>query len=462
MWSYQPARPGVIIPTRIRQDSQNALKQGELLNLFVSVAEQETVIDFNVQKRAQQIALSIYQRYIIEGLVHQATENSVVSLAPATHQEIATEVLNEKSVPVKVNTAPRITTNRQNIKLRSVQKARTNFLVSTNNTQLLVGIGIICSAILVSLIYGLRRNNSIPQADLEVTTVSSPVYHQKLAAVPNVPQGLFNYGGSTVFAPLRSMAIVAAINQAQRQFKLRFVEPTGSIQGSTMGIKMLLQGEISFALSSRSLKASELAEAKERGFILEQIPVAIDGIGFFVNPQVSVVGLSLSQLKDIFTGKINNWKVLGGSDQLITAFSHNSQVSGTADVVKEKVLLGNNFGKNVKQVTTTTESILKVAKTPGGIGYGSAALVIGQKSVYPLPLARVTGELFVTPFVGVNQAVLNKIAFANASYPLTRRLFVIVKRDRQLDEQAGFAYVNLLLSDEGQKLIDQAGFIPMR
>lgn len=456
LWSYQSVHPGVVIPISIRKHSQNTLKQGKLLDLFVSIAEQETVLEFDKQNHDQHIALSIYNRYIIEGLTYTATTNTPVAFAhKASQQKLAPEALPQ------ANTPPQKITNRQ-IKLRSKQKAR-NFLgLTKNNTLLLVGIGIACSAFLTSLIYG-RHNSNIPANNSAVNTVvNSPTYAQTLAAVSNVPQGLFNYGGSTTFAPLRSMTMVAAISQAQRQFKLRFVEPIGSRQGSSTGIKMLLIGELSFAQSSRPVKPTELAQAQERGFTLEQIPVAIDGIAFFVNPQISVVGLNLSQLKDVFTGRITNWKALGGPNLLITPFSPNSQVSGTADIVKEQVLLGKNFGKNVKQVTTTTESILKVAKTPGGIGYSSAALVIGQKSVYPLPLSRGRGQIFVTPFVGVNQTVLNKTAFANASYPLTRRLFVIIKRDRQLDEQAGVAYANLLLSDEGQRLIDKAGFIPMR
>lgn len=69
---------------------------------------------------------------------------------------------------------------------------------------------------------------------------------------------------------------------------------------------MLFAGELSFNLSSRPLKNSELNQAKERGFNFKQVPIAIGRIAFCLNPQVSVSSFSLSKIKDIFTGKVAN------------------------------------------------------------------------------------------------------------------------------------------------------------
>jgi phosphate transport system substrate-binding protein len=57
---------------------------------------------------------------------------------------------------------------------------------------------------------------------------------------------------------------------------------------------------------------------------------------------------------------------------------------------------------------------------------------------------------------------VNLTDFGNDAYPITRRIFVVIKRDGKLDEQAGVAYVNMLLSDEGQQLVEQAGLVPLR
>ncbi len=204
---------------------------------------------------------------------------------------------------------------------------------------------------------------------------------------------------------------------------------------------MLLAGKLSFAQSSRPLKESEFLQAQKLGFTLKQIPIAIDGIAFYVNSQIPVSGLSLNQIKDIFTGKITNWKQLGGSNLPSTSFTRNPQFSGTADFFKQKVLAGEELAPNVRQVETTTDSIRLVAKTPGGIGYATASEVIGQKSVdlmflatiNPLPLSVVDNQDFVPPFNINNKNSVNITAFANGSYPLSRPLFIIIKQNSGID-----------------------------
>jgi len=290
---------------------------------------------------------------------------------------------------------------------------------------------------------------------------ANPELYKTLAQIPNVPQGTFNYGGSTTFAPLRSDNVISSLNQAHPEFKLRYTEPVWKKPGSGSGIKMLLDGQLSFSQSSRPVKDTEFAQANQRGFKLEQVPVAIDGIVFYVNPELSMPGLTLSQVRDIFTGKIKNWQEIGGPNLEITPFSRNANASGTVDFLIEDVL-EQAFGAAVQEVQDTTQSIREVALTPGGIGYATAAEVIGQKTIHPLALAKDTTQGFISPFGGGSVAALNKSAFADGSYPLTRRLFVVIKRDGRLDEQAGVAYSNMLLSNEGQKLIEKAGFVPLQ
>ena len=167
-------------------------------------------------------------------------------------------------------------------------------------------------------------------------------------------------------------------------------------------------------------------------------------------------------MRDIFTGKIKNWKEVGGPDIEITPFSNSQQSGSTTDILNEKVLSEGGLGPSVQKVKNSTESVDKVANTAGGIGYSSVSEVIGNKAVYPLPLSREAGKPFVSPYFDADKTAINQTAFANGSYPLARKLFVIIKRDGKLDEQAGRAYVNLLLTDEGQQLVEQAGFVPIR
>jgi phosphate transport system substrate-binding protein len=285
--------------------------------------------------------------------------------------------------------------------------------------------------------------------------------YQTFAEVPDVPDMTVRYGGSTSFAPLRRSDNISKISDAHPNFKLIYTEPpSGEKPGSGNGIKMLIEGQLSMAQSSRGLKDEEIDRAKNRGIILEQVPVAIDGIALYVNPQISIKGLSLSQVKDIFTGKITNWKQLGGKDLAIKPFSRAPNDGGTPEYFAEKIMNQASFANSVQPFARdTTQSLRKVASTPGGIGYASASEVCNQKIIRPLPISKEANQAFVAPCQGMK---VNSSDFASGIYPITRRLFLIINRDGKNDEQAGIAYANLLLSDEGQKLIEQSGLVPLR
>ena len=133
----------------------------------------------------------------------------------------------------------------------------------------------------------------------------------------------------------------------------------------------------------------------------------------------------------------------------------------------DNVLGDEKFGENVVLVPDTTAGIRKVAKNPGGIYYASAIQVIPQCIVKAMSIGRSTDN-FVSPYqeptippsqCGSQRNKLNRSAFRNGDYPITRRLFVILKNDGQQDEKAGRAYVELLLTVQGQKLINKAGFV---
>jgi len=304
---------------------------------------------------------------------------------------------------------------------------------------------------------------STPTPGSVVTPAANFPTFPTLADVPNVPSTIVNYGGSTTFAPLRSPEIEKLITQSHPGFELRYVHPRqGEAPGSATGIRMLLDGQLSLAQSSRSLETAEYDEAKTKGFTLEQIPVAIDEIALYVNLQLSIPGLNLSQVKDIFTGKITNWKQVGGPDLAITTFGRSAGHGGTPEYFQKEVLGGKPFASNLQEVSITTTGIQEVAKTPGGIGYATASEVINQETIRPLPLATPGSQSFVSPCGDSNCQTLNKTALTDNTYPITRRLFIVIKRDGQLDEQAGVAYANLILSSEGQKLVEQAGFVPIR
>ncbi len=287
--------------------------------------------------------------------------------------------------------------------------------------------------------------------------------YTSLAEVPNVPQVKVRYGGSTSFAPLRSPTIEQKLEESHPGFDLVYVEPpSGEKPGSGSGIRMLIDGQISFAQSSRGLKDPEIDQGRSRNVILEQQPVAIDGLAIYINKELAdkIKGLTLEQVKEIFTGKITNWQEVGGPNLKITPFSRDPEDGGTPEFFRETVLEEGEFSSQVKPyVRDTTESLRKVAATSGGIGYATASETCNQSTVVSIPLSKTSNSGLINPCQGQQ---VNIAEFANDNYPITRRLFVIIKRDGGLDEQSGVAYVNLLLSREGQQLVQEAGLVPLR
>ena len=288
-------------------------------------------------------------------------------------------------------------------------------------------------------------------------------------SVQNVPTGLFRYGGSTSWAPIR-LSVDAAIQAARPEFRLSYVQPNSAAASSSTGIQSLIDGQLAFAQSSRPILDQELSRAQQRGFTLKQIPIAIDGLAVAVNPSQNISGLTIDQLRSIYTGKTTNWSQVGGANIPIKPYSRLSTDSGTVELFVQDILGGQAFSQNVEFVSTTTQALEKVSANPGSIYYASAPEVVPQCSIKALPLGRTQGQYvapYQEPFVLANECPgkrnkLNIEAFQSGSYPITRNLFVVVKQNGQTEEQAGVAYANLLLTEQGQELLTQTGFVKIR
>lgn len=316
-------------------------------------------------------------------------------------------------------------------------------------------------------------NETSSSADPSAPTASNGIpavpTAQSFAEVQNVPSGLFNYGGSTTWAPIRG-SVDPVIQQVYPTFQLRYTNPLSGAPGSTTGIQMLIDGQLSFAQSSRSLKPEELQAAQQRGFTLKEIPVALEGIAIAVHPDLNLSGLTLNQLRDIYTGQITNWNQVGGPNLAITAYSRRPEEGGTVEFFVDNVMGSTDFGRTVQFIATTTEALRAVSTSPGGIYYASAPEVIRQCTTKPLPIGQTPGQLvapYQLPLIPPDQCPaqrnqINSDALQSGEYPITRRLLVIVKEDGQIDQQAGEAYAQLLLSQQGQELLSQAGFVRIR
>jgi phosphate transport system substrate-binding protein len=98
--------------------------------------------------------------------------------------------------------------------------------------------------------------------------------------------------------------------------------------------------------------------------------------------------------------------------------------------------------------------------TQVAIGFGTQALVVPQRSIRSIGVAKGRSRNYIQPMISDRQ--INKMVLQDGTYPVMQRVFVVVRQDDTLDELAGIAYANLLLSEKGQILIDRAGYLPIR
>lgn len=297
---------------------------------------------------------------------------------------------------------------------------------------------------------------------------NSRINSQTFRDIYGVPQGIFNYGGSTTWATIQNI-VNSRITEEYPDFKLRYLSAINATPGSGTGIRMLLGGELDFSQSSRSIKPEEHILAYQQGFTLREYHVAIDAIAIAVHPSLPISRLTLEQLKQIYLGEITNWRELNGLDLEIKLFSRREEDGGTPEFFKHHILQNQSFSSSVNYVNSTTDGLRQVMETPGAIYYASAPQIVSQCRVKALSIANQEEEFispYASPVVPPEECYkyhnkLNIKAIENASYPITRYLSVIVRQDGTRAQKAGEAYAKLLLTPEIQILMEEAGFVPI-
>ncbi|PSB06632.1 phosphate ABC transporter substrate-binding protein [Pleurocapsa sp. CCALA 161] len=288
------------------------------------------------------------------------------------------------------------------------------------------------------------------------------------ARVPGVATGVFNYGGSTAWASLR-LAVDSVIQSERPELQLRYLQPQNEPPGSKPGIGMLLKGKLAFVQSSHPLSPKEHKLAKQQGLKLKQVAVAVDSIAVAVHPKLDLPGLTLPQLQAIYTGKVSNWREVGGADLPITVYSLPPSTGDMVDIFQQKILQDRQFSLNVKFIPTTTQALRQLANNPGGIHYDSTAAIVSQCTIKLLPLGLKRDDLvapYQKPLVPAadcpqRRNKSNFEALRTAQYPLTHYLYVVFLENEGNKSQIGQAYANFLLTPQGQKLIAKTGFVPL-
>jgi phosphate transport system substrate-binding protein len=234
------------------------------------------------------------------------------------------------------------------------------------------------------------------------------------------------------------------VPQLAEEFKAQHPGTTFDIaaEGSTTGFAALIDKTAAVAMASRPAKPEEIAAAKAKGVNFKQTTVAWDGIAVIVNASNPVKALTKRQVEQIFTGDVTDWSNVGGTPGKISVYTRNTS-SGTYSEFKELAMKKRDYVTTSQKLAGNEQIASEVAKNPNAIGY------VG------LAYAKANG-VKVVPIDGVSPS---KETILGKTYPYARPTFFYTD-----GEPTGLAkeFIDFTLSDAGQKIVAQVGFVPIR
>jgi phosphate transport system substrate-binding protein len=221
--------------------------------------------------------------------------------------------------------------------------------------------------------------------------------------------------------------------------------------GSSTGIVALINGTCDIANSSREIKDKEKEQAGAKGVKVNEVAVARDGITIVVHPSNPVRSLTLAQVAGIYKGEINNWKEIGGPDRRIVA-SGRDAASGTYGYFQEDVLDKAKYRSDMISTPSNNQIANNVAGDPAGIGYIGVAYAgefTQAGKVKEVPIAFKSGD---TPILPTPENILA------GKYPISRALLNYTNGE---PTGAVKAYLDFVLSADGQKVVEEIGYVPV-
>ncbi len=220
------------------------------------------------------------------------------------------------------------------------------------------------------------------------------------------------------------------------------VGATISESGSGNGVKSLVNGACDIANMSRFMKDSEFKTCVEKGILPVAHVVAFDGLAVVVNPANRVGALTMEQIAGIYTGKIRNWKELGGDDAEIVVISRDTN-SGTYETFNELVLRKSPVVKGAEYVGSNGQAKTRVASTKNAVAY--VGLGFADDSVKTL---------------SVDGILPSPKTIVSGKYPIARPLFMFTDKYPKMGTPV-YDFVTLHLSEEGREIVRDLGYVPV-
>jgi phosphate transport system substrate-binding protein len=229
------------------------------------------------------------------------------------------------------------------------------------------------------------------------------------------------------------------------------VHPETAVQvlggGSGSGIVSLIHGDIDICTSSRQMNLAEQERLMAKsGDTTIEVRCALDGLSFYVNNNNPVTELSVAQVHQIYTGRITNWKTVGGRNCVISLYGREEN-SGTYAYVRERVLRGEEFAATVMAMPGTAAIVLAVERDSAAIGYGGRAYGRGLREL----------KLRTDDAWPAYEPSPENIR--DGSYPVFRGLYLYYRSSASATVRA---FVSWILGAEGQQIVVDVGYVPIQ
>lgn len=239
-----------------------------------------------------------------------------------------------------------------------------------------------------------------------------------------------------------STTVLPAMQLVTENFMVAHPDVTVTISGSGSGngIKALRDKMTDIAMSSRDLKSKEAKDFESHGMKTVRYTVAHDAIIPVVHNDNAVKGLTLEQLRDVFAGKIRNWKEVGGADRPIVVIGRDSS-SGTFESWQELVMGKSRVSPRALLQSSSGGMVQAVASNPNAIGYIGIGYMDKQ-----------------TKALEVNGKVASMESAKDRSWPISRDLYLFTVTETPEAKML----LDYALSAEGQKFVEKSGFVPVK
>ena len=220
------------------------------------------------------------------------------------------------------------------------------------------------------------------------------------------------------------------------------VNITVSESGSGNGAKSLVNNVCDIADMSRFMKDKEFKAAVDNGIMPVAHVIAMDGIAMIVHPSNKITKLTVEDVRNIYLGKVTNWKELGGSDQKIVIISRDTN-SGTYETFEGLVMKKEKMSEKAEYVGSNGAARQRVQSTKGAIGFVGLGFV--DRSVKALK---------------INNIEPTMETIATGKYPIARPLYMFTNGYPKLGSHL-HGFITLYLTSKGQEIVEEIGFVPV-